>query len=84
MGCGLDADGGARRPPHSHMQMCSACRGDYEDPDAVVEGEEEDEPDAELPVPSDPLEGSHRAGEGARKGEARRIGRCGETVEYVG
>ncbi len=64
MGCGLDAGRGARRPVHHRMQMCSACRGDYEDPDAVAEGEEEDEPDAEFPVWCDPLKGSRDAGEG--------------------
>ena len=29
------------------LQLCSACRGDYEDPDAMAEEEEEEEEDGE-------------------------------------
>jgi hypothetical protein len=79
------------------VRLCSACRGDYEDPDALPIEEEPATPEDEEKPASDRDEVScltrvmfrhARMGEGARKGEARRIGRCGESQlgesqEYV-
>ena len=84
MDCAMDARGWPGRLAQQRVQMCSACRGDYEDPDAAADAEEEaGEGDKTWSFPRDAIQGMRGAGEDARKGEARRIDRCGEAEEGV-
>ena len=53
------------KPGFRELQLCSACRGDYEDPDAATDGEEEDESDDEFLARCDLVQRSRDAGEGA-------------------
>jgi len=50
----------------SRFRLCSGCRGDYEDPDATAD-EDEDEADEELSVRCNPLRGVRDAGEGLKR-----------------
>lgn len=53
MDCAMDAHRWPGRLAQQRVQMCSACRGDYEDPDAAADAEEEaGEGDTDIELPA--------------------------------